>query len=145
VFRPVFVADGNFKADHVKQKNNDDVWLMDGGGMVPNQKHYSDFLKKAMEIPTVSRIPITKPGPQRSPRPAIPDLDPFSIVPDPDPVPFPFPSLTQFIIRKLPVKKDSRPSKGLFWRLRPAILLESWPLHVQDMDALYPTLSGTCT
>ena len=56
VFRPVFVADGNFKADHVKQKKNDDVWLMDGGGMVPNQKHYSDFLKKAKEIPTVSQF-----------------------------------------------------------------------------------------
>jgi hypothetical protein len=54
VFRPVFVADGNFKADHVKQKNDNDVWLMDGGGMVPNQKEYADFLKKALEIPTVS-------------------------------------------------------------------------------------------
>lgn len=50
----MFVADGNFKADHVKQKNNNDVWLMDGGGMVPNQKEYSNFLKKALEIPTVS-------------------------------------------------------------------------------------------
>jgi hypothetical protein len=51
------VADGNFKADHVKQKNNNDVWLMDGGGMVPNQKEYSNFLKKALEIPTVSVNP----------------------------------------------------------------------------------------
>ena len=54
MFRPVIVADGNFKADHVKQKNDNDVWLMDGGGMVPNQKEYANFLKKALEIPTVS-------------------------------------------------------------------------------------------
>ena len=55
VFRPVLVADGNFKADHVKQKKDNDVWLFDGGGMVPNQEEYSKFLKTALEIPTVSR------------------------------------------------------------------------------------------
>jgi hypothetical protein len=49
------VADGNFKADHVKQKKNNDVWLFDGGGMVPNQQEYSNFLKTALEIPTVSQ------------------------------------------------------------------------------------------
>ena len=59
VFRPVLVADGNFKADHVKQKNDNDVWLIDGGGMVPNQKEYSAFLKKALEIPMVRRF-VTK-------------------------------------------------------------------------------------
>jgi hypothetical protein len=62
VFRPVFVADGNFKADHVKQKNDNDIWLMDGGGMVPNQKEYSNFLKKALEIPTVSWFQFTNAG-----------------------------------------------------------------------------------
>jgi hypothetical protein len=56
VFRPVLVADGNFKADHVKQKNDNDIWLIDGAGMVPNQKEYSAFLKKALEIPTVRRF-----------------------------------------------------------------------------------------
>ena len=56
VFRPVLVADGNFKADHVKQKNDNDVWLIDGAGMVPNQKEYSAFFKKALEIPTVHRF-----------------------------------------------------------------------------------------
>jgi Ethanolamine utilization protein EutJ (predicted chaperonin) len=61
VFRPVLVADGNFKADHVKQKNDNDVWLIDGAGMVPNQKEYSAFLKKALEIPTVRRF-VTKNG-----------------------------------------------------------------------------------
>ena len=31
MFRPVLVADGNFKADYVKQKNDkNDMWLMDG-------------------------------------------------------------------------------------------------------------------
>lgn len=49
------MADGNFKADHVKQKVDDDIWLHDGGGMVPNQKEYSNFLKKAFETPTVSK------------------------------------------------------------------------------------------
>jgi hypothetical protein len=39
----------------VEQKLKKDLlWLMNGGGMVPNQKEYSDFLKKALEIPTVS-------------------------------------------------------------------------------------------
>ena len=50
------MADGNFKADHVKQKNDNDIWLIDGGGMVPNKKDYSDFLKKASDIPTVSQF-----------------------------------------------------------------------------------------
>ena len=50
------MADGNFKADHVKQKKDNDVWLFDGGGMVPNQKEYSNFLKKALEMPTVSSL-----------------------------------------------------------------------------------------
>jgi len=55
VFRPVLVTNGNFKADHVKQKKDEDIWLLDGGGMVPNQQEYAKFLKTALEIPTVSR------------------------------------------------------------------------------------------
>jgi len=32
----VLVADGNFKADHVRQKGSDDeFWLWDGAGMMP--------------------------------------------------------------------------------------------------------------
>jgi hypothetical protein len=65
------VADGNFKADHVKQKTDNDVWLFDGGGMIPNQKEYSAFLKKALEIPTVSRLvfihSLVNPGPDVDP------------------------------------------------------------------------------
>src|SRR5277367_2601337 len=47
-----FVADGNFSADHVKQKNiNDDVWLLDGEGMVTGQHRYTQHLQVALETP----------------------------------------------------------------------------------------------
>jgi hypothetical protein len=50
VFKHIFVADGNFKADHVRQKNsNTDVWLWDGAGMAPNQAEYGQFLQAAIE------------------------------------------------------------------------------------------------
>lgn len=49
----VFVADGNFKADHVRQAGSD-LWLYDGGGMAPNQTEYFAFLKSAIETSTVS-------------------------------------------------------------------------------------------
>src|SRR6201999_1462923 len=54
VYRRVFVADGNFKADHVRQKNNMDIWLSEGGGMMPRQDEYAAFLQQAFEISTVS-------------------------------------------------------------------------------------------
>ena len=45
-----FVADGNFSADHVKQKNvKDDVWLLDGPGMMTGQQKYAEHLKIATE------------------------------------------------------------------------------------------------
>jgi hypothetical protein len=54
VFRRMVVADGNFKADHVRQKSsNSDIWLWDGGGMAPNQKEYNQFLLSATERLTV--------------------------------------------------------------------------------------------
>ena len=47
-----FVADGNFSADHLKQKNiNDDVWLLDGEGMVTGQRRYAQHLQVALETP----------------------------------------------------------------------------------------------
>jgi hypothetical protein len=50
----MFVADGNFKADHVWQKKSENnVWLWDGGGMLLNEKRYSDFLQSASERLTV--------------------------------------------------------------------------------------------
>ena len=43
VYRVVLIADGNFKADHVWQTSDGDVWLMDGAGMLPNCKEYFTF------------------------------------------------------------------------------------------------------
>lgn len=50
------MADGNFKADHVQQKEprEPDVWLSDGSGMQPNKEKYFEFLKHAFEMLTVS-------------------------------------------------------------------------------------------
>jgi hypothetical protein len=49
----------------VKQKNDNDLWLIDGGGMIPNQKDYSNFLKNAVETPTVGLVVLASrfPGP----------------------------------------------------------------------------------
>ncbi|PPQ94598.1 hypothetical protein CVT25_010606 [Psilocybe cyanescens] len=49
VYKRIFVTDGNFKADHVRQKCNDDVWLIDGAGMAPNCDHYQAFLESAVD------------------------------------------------------------------------------------------------
>ncbi len=49
------MADGNFKADHIRQKTNaDDVWLSEGGGMTPKRDEYENFLKTAIERRTAS-------------------------------------------------------------------------------------------
>ncbi|KAF8232614.1 hypothetical protein L208DRAFT_1271231 [Tricholoma matsutake] len=47
VFKHIFMANGNFKVDHVQQKNSDTdiciiiiIWLWDGGGMAPNRAEY---------------------------------------------------------------------------------------------------------
>jgi hypothetical protein len=55
VYKRIFVADGNFKADHVRQKTAaGDVWLSEGGGMIPKRDEYLAFLKSAIERLTVS-------------------------------------------------------------------------------------------
>ena len=55
VYKHIFVADGNFKADHVRQKNsNGDIWLSEGSGMIPIREEYLAFLKTAIERLTVS-------------------------------------------------------------------------------------------
>jgi len=52
------VADGNFKADHVRQANAaGDVWLLEGCGMIPNRRNYLGFLKTAIERLTVCGWP----------------------------------------------------------------------------------------
>jgi hypothetical protein len=51
----MFVADGNFKADHVRQKSDrENVWLSEGGGMVPKREEHLSFLKTAKVKHTVS-------------------------------------------------------------------------------------------
>ena len=46
----VFVADRNFKANHVWAKMpSNDIWLSEGGGMIPRHDQYKSFLEQAME------------------------------------------------------------------------------------------------
>jgi hypothetical protein len=55
VFRRFLTVDGNFKADHVRQKSAaDDMWLSDGLGMTTKRSEYIEFLKTAKERKTVS-------------------------------------------------------------------------------------------
>lgn len=54
VYRRFFVADGNFKADHVRQKGSSDFWLSEGSGMFTTRKAYDSFLSVAVERLTVS-------------------------------------------------------------------------------------------
>lgn len=54
VYKRVFVADGNFKADHVRQdRAAADLWLSEAGGMDPDRAAYRSFLKTAIEHLTV--------------------------------------------------------------------------------------------
>jgi hypothetical protein len=54
VYQRSFVADGNFKADHVRQRQNNDLWLSEGGGMMSLRREYDRFLAIAKERSTVS-------------------------------------------------------------------------------------------
>jgi hypothetical protein len=50
-----YVADGNFKANHLKQKHDSaDVWLINGEGFMTNTERYDIHLANAMESKTVS-------------------------------------------------------------------------------------------
>jgi hypothetical protein len=50
-----FVADGNFKAVHLKQKDDDsDVWLTAGEGFMTNEPRYQMHLERAQESKSVS-------------------------------------------------------------------------------------------
>lgn len=54
IYRRAFIADGNFKADHVRlSRVTNDIWLLDGAGMMPNRSEYSSFLENAQDYPTV--------------------------------------------------------------------------------------------
>ncbi|KAH9478281.1 hypothetical protein JR316_0008734 [Psilocybe cubensis] len=53
VYKRIFVADGNFKADHVRsEKPSRDIWLSEGGGMMPPREEYHEFLRTAIEALT---------------------------------------------------------------------------------------------
>ena len=55
VYRRVYVADGNFKADHVRQPRSEgELWLWDGSGMMPNRPEYKAFLASATQRHTVN-------------------------------------------------------------------------------------------
>jgi len=51
VYTRFVVLDGNFKADHVRQRadDNDDIWLSNGGGMFANQEDYHEFIRTARQ------------------------------------------------------------------------------------------------
>ena len=52
-----FVADGNFKADHLKQKNDSsDVWLTNGEAFMTNVDRYKIHLQTATEHKLVGNI-----------------------------------------------------------------------------------------
>jgi len=52
-----FVADGNFKAIHLKQKNDSsDVWLTEGEGFMTNTERYDIHLQVAKETKSVSPL-----------------------------------------------------------------------------------------
>lgn len=51
-----YVADGNFKADHLKQKNDQtDVWLTDGEGFMTERARYENHLNAAKESVQVNQ------------------------------------------------------------------------------------------
>ena len=55
IYQRSFVADGNFKADHIRQKDTgDDIWLSEGGGMTAKRADYEEFLRTAINRLTVS-------------------------------------------------------------------------------------------
>lgn len=48
------VADGNFKANHLKQKNDgEDVWLINGEGFMTNTTRYEKHIQIAKESKSV--------------------------------------------------------------------------------------------
>jgi hypothetical protein len=68
LYKRVFVADGNFKADHVRQNSSaGDVWLSEGAGMIPTRDTYKAFLQSATERLTVSRHSVICESPSEKP------------------------------------------------------------------------------
>lgn len=73
IYTRFFVADGNFKADHVRNhRAAEDIWFSDGGGMMANRLEYQEFLKEAKNKPTVSTADFTSGRPTgRAYRPGV--------------------------------------------------------------------------
>jgi hypothetical protein len=62
IYQRSFVADGNFKADHVRQEDADsDIWLSEGGGMTSKRAEYEQFLRTAINRLTVSDVNCQQP------------------------------------------------------------------------------------
>lgn len=58
VYMRSFVADGNVKADHLKQKTDDtDVWLTNGEGFMTQRDPYETHLSAAKESVQVIYCP----------------------------------------------------------------------------------------
>ena len=52
-----YVADGNFKATHIRQKNDEnDIWLTNGEAFMTNTGRYNEHLAQAQETKTVCFI-----------------------------------------------------------------------------------------
>jgi isoleucyl-tRNA synthetase len=52
-----FVADGNFKANHLRQKDDTaDVWLTSGESFMTNVDRYNTHLQQATESKLVSTL-----------------------------------------------------------------------------------------
>jgi hypothetical protein len=61
VYTRFIVLDGNFKAGHVRQKENDDIWLLDGGGMFAKRTEFQNFYNAAHEKKAVRfHVPIVR-------------------------------------------------------------------------------------
>lgn len=62
------MADGNFKADHIRQSTGDkDIWLSPGSSMLPRREEYAEFLQHAGNIKTV-RVGISAISPTKLPQ-----------------------------------------------------------------------------
>jgi hypothetical protein len=56
-----YVADGNFKANHLKQKNdNTDVWLTNGEGFMTENARYEVHLNTAKDSAQVISLPFNR-------------------------------------------------------------------------------------
>ena len=50
LYKHIFMADGNFKANHIWQKKAaGNIWLSEGCGMIPHTQEYMTFLASAIK------------------------------------------------------------------------------------------------